>query len=232
MVEPTHEPPSYDGYGFESLVVSSNAASDLPAYTRRPTPPPPTAAAVPQEPREFSYEIKTRSGTPWAKTCIPCTMPPRTRSNPDSEQPDTAENRDTPRRTPRTRRAPRPADKTPTPPPAPPETAPRRRRGRQADPEPGPEDSAANHADHNPNRGACTLFCSLVRGLLRLLQLLPPNVTFLMTTTSRRAARYTESVTEIFSSLPVAAFLLESVNDQSFVRSHGKHFNGLFPAGN
>ncbi|KAJ7628399.1 hypothetical protein FB45DRAFT_918187 [Roridomyces roridus] len=70
MVEPTHEPPSYDGYGFESLVVSSNAASDLPAYTRRPTPPPPTAAAVPQEPREFSYEIKTRSGTPWAKMTI------------------------------------------------------------------------------------------------------------------------------------------------------------------
>jgi hypothetical protein len=58
------EPPSYDGFTPEALVSSSHGAqSDLPEYTRRPTPPP--AEAI-REPKEFSYEIKNRSGTPWA----------------------------------------------------------------------------------------------------------------------------------------------------------------------
>ncbi|KAJ6508090.1 hypothetical protein DFH09DRAFT_1199322 [Mycena vulgaris] len=62
-------PPSYDGYGFEALVVSSNGdQSGLPAYTRRPTPPPP-AAQVDREPKRCSYEIKNRSG-PWATLVV------------------------------------------------------------------------------------------------------------------------------------------------------------------
>ncbi|KAJ7141279.1 hypothetical protein C8R44DRAFT_763116 [Mycena epipterygia] len=64
----TMEPPSYDGYGFESLVASSHG-SDLPAYTRRPTPPP-RAAPVERELKKFPYEIKTRGGLAWATFLI------------------------------------------------------------------------------------------------------------------------------------------------------------------
>ncbi|KAJ7661671.1 hypothetical protein B0H17DRAFT_1094182 [Mycena rosella] len=65
----TIEPPSYDGYGFEALVVSANADhADLPAYTRRPTPPP-AAAQVEREPKKFVYEIKTR-GRSWATLVV------------------------------------------------------------------------------------------------------------------------------------------------------------------
>ncbi|KAJ7121310.1 hypothetical protein C8R43DRAFT_1033808 [Mycena crocata] len=60
----TIEPPSYDGYGFESLVASSHGTSDLPTYTRRPTPPP-RAVQAENTPRKFQYEIKNRSGKPW-----------------------------------------------------------------------------------------------------------------------------------------------------------------------
>nr|GAT55849.1 predicted protein [Mycena chlorophos] len=61
------EPPSYDGFGLEALVRSSNGASDLPAYTRRPTPPP--VAAAP-EPREFTYHLKNRSGVAWGSITV------------------------------------------------------------------------------------------------------------------------------------------------------------------
>ncbi|KAF7376565.1 hypothetical protein MSAN_00072800 [Mycena sanguinolenta] len=62
-------PPSYDGFGDEALINSSHAAlSDLPVYTRRPTPPP--AAQVNREPKEFTYEIKNRGGTPWATLTV------------------------------------------------------------------------------------------------------------------------------------------------------------------
>ncbi|KAJ7467198.1 hypothetical protein FB451DRAFT_1137875 [Mycena latifolia] len=65
----TIEPPSYDGFGFEALVVSSNADhSDLPVYTRRPTPPP-TGPQVERVPKEFAFEIKTR-GRAWAKLVV------------------------------------------------------------------------------------------------------------------------------------------------------------------
>ncbi|KAF7368299.1 hypothetical protein MVEN_00151100 [Mycena venus] len=53
--ESAMEPPSYPSH-----------EGELPAYTRRPTPPP-TAAVLASEPREFTYEIKARgSSTPWA----------------------------------------------------------------------------------------------------------------------------------------------------------------------
>ncbi|KAJ7680810.1 hypothetical protein DFH06DRAFT_1164245 [Mycena polygramma] len=61
-------PPSYDGFGYEALISSSHAApSDLPVYTRRPTPPP---AATQVERQEFPYHIKNRSGVPWATITI------------------------------------------------------------------------------------------------------------------------------------------------------------------
>ncbi|KAJ7507137.1 hypothetical protein B0H11DRAFT_1970392 [Mycena galericulata] len=70
MPETVEEPPSYDGYGFESLVISSNADdSDLPVYQRRPTPPPRPAQAE-LEPRKFTYELKNRGKTPWATLFI------------------------------------------------------------------------------------------------------------------------------------------------------------------
>ncbi|KAF7322022.1 hypothetical protein MKEN_00724900 [Mycena kentingensis (nom. inval.)] len=55
------EPPSYDGFGFEAFVRSSNGNSDLPAYTRRPTPPP----TQNRTPREFTFDLKNRSGVVW-----------------------------------------------------------------------------------------------------------------------------------------------------------------------
>ncbi|KAJ6498815.1 hypothetical protein C8R45DRAFT_897469 [Mycena sanguinolenta] len=62
-------PPSYDGFGEEALINSSHAApSDLPVYTRRQTPPPP--AQIEREPKEFTYEIKNRGGTPWATLTV------------------------------------------------------------------------------------------------------------------------------------------------------------------
>ncbi|KAJ7267630.1 hypothetical protein B0H12DRAFT_1098057 [Mycena haematopus] len=63
-------PPSYDGFGYEALISSSHGApSDLPLYTRRPTPPPP-AARVERQPKEFTYELKNRAGTPWATLTV------------------------------------------------------------------------------------------------------------------------------------------------------------------
>ncbi|KAF7315911.1 hypothetical protein MIND_00107700 [Mycena indigotica] len=59
------EPPSYDGFNFEAFVRSSNGASDLPAYTRRPTPPPTT-----REPRNFTFQLKNRSGVSWGSITI------------------------------------------------------------------------------------------------------------------------------------------------------------------
>lgn len=60
------EPPSYDGFSDEALLTSSHGAqSDLPAYTRRPTPPR-SASYVNRAPKEFRYEIKNRGGNPWA----------------------------------------------------------------------------------------------------------------------------------------------------------------------
>ncbi|KAK7005954.1 hypothetical protein R3P38DRAFT_3040562 [Favolaschia claudopus] len=67
------EPPSYDGFGYQALINSSQAAtSDLPVYSRRPSPPPPTANQVEREPREFVYEAKTRlgGGVPWATLTV------------------------------------------------------------------------------------------------------------------------------------------------------------------
>ncbi|KAJ7451833.1 hypothetical protein B0H11DRAFT_1877092 [Mycena galericulata] len=70
MADTVQEPPSYDGYGLESLLISSGDRSDLPAYPgRRPTPPPATVQ-VEQEPRKFTYELKNRGGTPWATLVI------------------------------------------------------------------------------------------------------------------------------------------------------------------
>ncbi|KAJ7933781.1 hypothetical protein B0H13DRAFT_1951935 [Mycena leptocephala] len=64
------EPPSYDGFGFEALISSSHGApSDLPVYTRRPTPPP-IVSQVEREPKEFLYHIKNRSGNPWATLTV------------------------------------------------------------------------------------------------------------------------------------------------------------------
>ncbi|KAJ6629497.1 hypothetical protein B0H10DRAFT_1868027 [Mycena sp. CBHHK59/15] len=66
----TAEPPSYDDHGFEALAISSNERqSDLPAYSRRPTPPP-AAAPVEREPRVFSYQITNRGGKPLAAMAI------------------------------------------------------------------------------------------------------------------------------------------------------------------
>ncbi|KAJ7879617.1 hypothetical protein B0H14DRAFT_2709470 [Mycena olivaceomarginata] len=70
MTETTIAPPSYDGFGYEALISSSHAApSDLPVYTRRPTPPP-ALAPVEREAKEFTYEAKNRGGTPWATLTV------------------------------------------------------------------------------------------------------------------------------------------------------------------
>ncbi|KAJ7212926.1 hypothetical protein GGX14DRAFT_519162 [Mycena pura] len=69
MAEATLEPPSYDGYGFQAMVASSHGApSDLPAYTRRPTPPP--IVHVDRKPQLFTYHIKNRSGVSWATLTV------------------------------------------------------------------------------------------------------------------------------------------------------------------
>ncbi|KAJ7049698.1 hypothetical protein C8F01DRAFT_1001673 [Mycena amicta] len=62
------EPPSYDGFGFEALVRSSNGASDLPAYTRRPTPP--LVAPASREPRDFTRHLKNHSGVSWGSLTV------------------------------------------------------------------------------------------------------------------------------------------------------------------
>ncbi|KAJ7757430.1 hypothetical protein B0H14DRAFT_2976612 [Mycena olivaceomarginata] len=58
------ELPSYDGSGNETL-LSPGDEGELPAYTRRPTPPPALQASIP---KEFTYEIggKYLNGAPWA----------------------------------------------------------------------------------------------------------------------------------------------------------------------
>ncbi|KAJ7782336.1 hypothetical protein DFH07DRAFT_320702 [Mycena maculata] len=73
MTETVEEPPSYDGYGFESLVISSNPPTDqpdLPIYTRRPTPPPAAARVEQREPKKFAFEIKNRGKTLWATLLV------------------------------------------------------------------------------------------------------------------------------------------------------------------
>ncbi|KAJ7784457.1 hypothetical protein B0H16DRAFT_1492564 [Mycena metata] len=60
-------PPSYDGSGHEALISSSHGDSELPLYTGRRTPPP---HPVVREPQEFTHEIKTRGGVPWATLTI------------------------------------------------------------------------------------------------------------------------------------------------------------------
>ncbi|KAJ7347304.1 hypothetical protein DFH08DRAFT_960651 [Mycena albidolilacea] len=58
------DPPAYDG----SADTSSAHGSELPAYTRQPTPP--IAASV-TEPKQFTYGIKNRTGgAPWASLIV------------------------------------------------------------------------------------------------------------------------------------------------------------------
>ncbi|KAJ7795866.1 hypothetical protein B0H14DRAFT_95669 [Mycena olivaceomarginata] len=58
------DPPAYDG----SADTSSAHGGELPAYTRRPTPP--IAASV-TEPKQFTYGIKNRTGgAPWASLIV------------------------------------------------------------------------------------------------------------------------------------------------------------------
>jgi hypothetical protein len=60
----TMDPPAYDG----SADTSPAHGGELPAYTRRPTPP--IAASV-TEPKQFTYGIKNRTGgAPWASLIV------------------------------------------------------------------------------------------------------------------------------------------------------------------
>ncbi|KAJ6562566.1 hypothetical protein B0H19DRAFT_1260133 [Mycena capillaripes] len=51
------EPPTYDGFNDEALLTSSHGdqQSELPTYTRRPTPPP--TAQVDRTPKEFRLVV-------------------------------------------------------------------------------------------------------------------------------------------------------------------------------
>jgi hypothetical protein len=65
IVTKTMEPPPYDSLADVPLLSSNDgASSEPPAYDRRLTPPP--IAIQLRELREFTSEIPTGNGTPWA----------------------------------------------------------------------------------------------------------------------------------------------------------------------
>lgn len=70
MHPPSYEgsAPSYDGSALESLLHSSQS-DELPVYSGRRSPPLPVVQAN-AEPQKFSYDIKNRSGKPWATLVV------------------------------------------------------------------------------------------------------------------------------------------------------------------